>query len=189
MDATAAVGKAGVVLQVRILVLFICFCSRTPNWSIHSPLCFGAHADCSQLYCVANEIAAPAEAEPKEEAEMSVVAASVALLAVTVVTAVCADYCAHFSYMAYRRQSDFFYSFPCLCGPVVASIEEFAVRYHVPKPFIGLILLPIVANAAEHVTSVWMAMKNQMELTITICVGSSIVRCSCIIVVYQKPPY
>lgn len=31
------------------------------------------------------------------------------------------------------------------------------------------------ANAAEHVTSVWMAMKNQMELTISICVGSSIV--------------
>ena len=77
---------------------------------------------------------------------------------------------------------------------VVASIEEFAERYHIPKPFIGLILLPIVvcpfysflkncshlticlqANAAEHVTSVWMAMKNQMELTITISVGSSIV--------------
>lgn len=77
---------------------------------------------------------------------------------------------------------------------VVASIEETASRYHIPKPFIGLILLPIVvcilrlsvatseilteiqqANAAEHVTSVWMAMKNKMELTIGICVGSSIV--------------
>jgi Ca2+/H+ antiporter len=31
------------------------------------------------------------------------------------------------------------------------------------------------ANAAEHVTSVWMAMKDKMELTIGICVGSSIV--------------
>lgn len=68
---------------------------------------------------------------------------------------------------------------------VVASIEETAERYHIPKAFIGLILLPIVANAAEHVTSVWMAMKDKMELTITICVGSSIVRfvlsciCSC----------
>ena len=61
---------------------------------------------------------------------------------------------------------------------VVASIEETAERYHIPKPFIGLILLPIVANAAEHVTSVWMAMKNKMELTIGICVGSSIVRFS-----------
>jgi Ca2+:H+ antiporter len=30
------------------------------------------------------------------------------------------------------------------------------------------------ANAAEHVTSIWMALKNKMELTIGICVGSSI---------------
>ena len=30
---------------------------------------------------------------------------------------------------------------------VVASIEEFAERYHVPKAFIGLILLPIVVRA------------------------------------------
>lgn len=35
------------------------------------------------------------------------------------------------------------------------------------------------ANAAEHVTSIWMALKNKMELTIGICVGSSIVRRSC----------
>ncbi|KIM48760.1 hypothetical protein M413DRAFT_85225 [Hebeloma cylindrosporum] len=89
-----------------------------------------------------------AEVEP-EPPKMSVISASISLLCVTVVTAFCADY-------------------------LVASIEEFAERYSVPKPFIGLILLPIVANAAEHVTSVWMAMKNQMELTITICVGSSI---------------
>lgn len=32
------------------------------------------------------------------------------------------------------------------------------------------------ANAAEHVTSVWMAMKGKLELTIGISVGSSIVR-------------
>ena len=58
---------------------------------------------------------------------------------------------------------------------VVASIEETANRYHIPKTFIGIILLPLVANAAEHVTSIWMAVKNKTELTIGICVGSSIV--------------
>ncbi|KDQ61154.1 hypothetical protein JAAARDRAFT_55858 [Jaapia argillacea MUCL 33604] len=84
-----------------------------------------------------------------EEQKMSVVAAGSALLLVTVITSFCADY-------------------------LVASIDETAQRYHVPKPFIGLILLPIVANAAEHVTSVWMAMKGKMELTIGVCVGSSI---------------
>lgn len=40
--------------------------------------------------------------------------------------------------------------------------------------FIGLILLPLVGNAAEHVTSVWMAYKGKMDLTIGVAVGSSI---------------
>lgn len=90
-----------------------------------------------------------AEEPEVETPRMNVPAAAIGLLAVTVVTSFCADY-------------------------LVASIEETANRYGIPKPFIGLILLPIVANAAEHVTSVWMAMKNKMELTIGICVGSSI---------------
>ncbi|KAI0748486.1 calcium/proton exchanger [Daedaleopsis nitida] len=89
------------------------------------------------------------EEEEAETPQMSPWAAGSALLVVTLFTSFCADY-------------------------LVASIEETAERYHIPKPFIGLILLPIVANAAEHVTSVWMAMKNKMELTIGICVGSSI---------------
>ncbi|GBE81741.1 calcium/proton exchanger [Sparassis latifolia] len=92
---------------------------------------------------------AHAEDEEGERSKMSVPAAASALLLVTVVTSFCADY-------------------------LVASIEETARRYSIPKPFIGLILLPIVSNAAEHVTSVWMALKNKMELTIGICVGSSI---------------
>lgn len=87
--------------------------------------------------------------EEAEVANMSILAAATSLLIVTVITAVCADY-------------------------LVSSIEETAERYHIPKPFIGLILLPIVANAAEHVTSVWMAQKDRMELAIGICVGSSI---------------
>ncbi|KAG2020116.1 calcium ion transporter [Coprinopsis cinerea AmutBmut pab1-1] len=87
--------------------------------------------------------------EGDEPPTMNVAAAAFALLGVTVVTSFCADY-------------------------LVASIEETAERYHISKTFIGLILLPIVANAAEHVTSIWMAMKNKMELAITICVGSSI---------------
>ncbi|THH29576.1 hypothetical protein EUX98_g4609 [Antrodiella citrinella] len=89
------------------------------------------------------------EDEEPEQAEMNTVSAGFALLLVTVVTSFCADY-------------------------LVASIEETADRYNIPKAFIGLILLPIVANAAEHVTSVWMALKGKMELTIGICVGSSI---------------
>ncbi|KAF8478517.1 calcium/proton exchanger [Russula ochroleuca] len=87
--------------------------------------------------------------EEEETPRMSVVAAGSTLLIVTIATSLVADY-------------------------LVASIEETATRFNIPKAFIGLILLPIVANAAEHVTSVWMAMKDKMELTIGICVGSSI---------------
>lgn len=90
------------------------------------------------------------------EPRMGTAAAGIALLSVTVVIAFCAEY-------------------------LVSSIEETAERYSIPKAFIGVVLLPIVGNAAEHVTSVWMAMKNKYELTITICVGSSI-QIACLVV-------
>jgi Ca2+:H+ antiporter len=44
----------------------------------------------------------------------------------------------------------------------------------ISEAFIGLILLPIVGNAAEHVTAVTVAMKNKMDLAIGVALGSSI---------------
>lgn len=44
----------------------------------------------------------------------------------------------------------------------------------VSEAFIGLILLPIVGNAAEHTTAVTVAMKNKMDLAIGVALGSSI---------------
>lgn len=44
----------------------------------------------------------------------------------------------------------------------------------VSETFIGLIILPIVGNAAEHVTAVTVATKNKMDLAIGVAVGSSI---------------
>jgi len=44
----------------------------------------------------------------------------------------------------------------------------------VSQAFIGLIILPIVGNAAEHVTAVTVAAKNKMDLAIGVAVGSSI---------------
>ncbi|KAG8908530.1 hypothetical protein FRB99_005890 [Tulasnella sp. 403] len=94
-------------------------------------------------------IGQPSVPEEPEEAQMSMVSATVSLLAVTIVTSFCADY-------------------------LVASIEETAAKYSIPKPFIGVILLPLVSNAAEHVTAVWMSAKGKAELAIGIAVGSSI---------------
>ena len=41
------------------------------------------------------------------------------------------------------------------------------------KTFVGLILLPIVGNAAEHATAVTVAIKDKMDLAIGVAVGSS----------------
>ena len=43
----------------------------------------------------------------------------------------------------------------------------------VSRTFVGLILLPIVGNAAEHATAVTVAIKDKMDLSIGVAVGSS----------------
>ncbi|KAF7557209.1 hypothetical protein G7046_g6091 [Stylonectria norvegica] len=57
---------------------------------------------------------------------------------------------------------------------LVGSIQEVVETSSVGEIFIGLIILPIVGNAAEHVTAVTVAMKNKMDLAIGVAVGSSI---------------
>ncbi|KAK1992826.1 calcium/proton exchanger [Colletotrichum falcatum] len=57
---------------------------------------------------------------------------------------------------------------------LVGSINEVVETSPLGEIFIGLIILPIVGNAAEHVTAVTVAMKNKMDLAIGVAVGSSI---------------
>lgn len=57
---------------------------------------------------------------------------------------------------------------------MVASINGLVATSSVGEVFIGLIILPIVGNAAEHVTAITVAMKNKMDLAIGVAVGSSI---------------
>ena len=84
-----------------------------------------------------------------EEAQiLSPWAAGVALIVITVAVAVCAEY-------------------------LVDSIDAIVQTAHISKTFIGLILLPIVGNAAEHVTGVVVAWKNKMDLAIGVAIGSS----------------
>ncbi|WFC99007.1 hypothetical protein MYAM1_001742 [Malassezia yamatoensis] len=91
------------------------------------------------------------EEEPEEE-HMSPYGAIAGLLLVTVITSFNADY-------------------------LVGAIDDVANKYNISKVFIGIILLPIVGNAAEHVTSVWMAAKDKMEIALGVAVGSSIQIC------------
>ena len=58
---------------------------------------------------------------------------------------------------------------------LVDSIDGLASGGGVSKEFIGLILLPLVGNAAEHVTAVTVSVKDKLMLSISVAVGSSIV--------------
>lgn len=56
---------------------------------------------------------------------------------------------------------------------LVYSVESAATEYHLPYLFIGVILLPLFGNAAEHFTAVSVAAKNKMDLSFAIAMGSS----------------
>lgn len=82
------------------------------------------------------------DAEDEEEAEessMSAWSAAAILIVTTIVISFCADY-------------------------LVDAIDPIVETGAVSKNFIGLILIPIVGNAAEHVTACVVAIKNKMDL-------------------------
>ena len=47
---------------------------------------------------------------------------------------------------------------------LVGSIDDFCESSGVSRTFVGLIILPIVGNAVEHITAVTVAMKDKMDL-------------------------
>jgi len=57
---------------------------------------------------------------------------------------------------------------------LVGSVEEAANALGMTKIFVGVIVVAIIGNAAEHSTAVLMALKDKMDLSVTIAVGSSI---------------
>ena len=56
---------------------------------------------------------------------------------------------------------------------LVHSVESAAEDVGLPHLFIGIILLPLFGNAAEHFTAVTVAGKNKMDLSFAISMGSS----------------
>lgn len=103
-----------------------------------------------QLRTHANLFDAESQAAEDEEEEPSMGpwAAAAVLVLVTVAVSVCADY-------------------------LVDSIDSIVESAHISKTFVGLILLPIVGNAAEHVTAVVVAVKDKMDLAMGVAIGSS----------------
>lgn len=90
-----------------------------------------------------------AEGEDPEDPTLGPIAAAAVLVVVTILVAICADY-------------------------LVGSIDDIVESANISKAFIGLILIPIVGNAAEHVTAVVVALRNKMDLAMGVAIGSSI---------------
>jgi Ca2+:H+ antiporter len=88
-------------------------------------------------------------AEEADEPPMSQTASLILLLASTGLVALCAEF-------------------------LVGSIQHLVQNSPLSEAFIGLIILPIVGNAAEHVTAVTVAAKNKVDLALGVSLGSSI---------------
>jgi Ca2+:H+ antiporter len=56
----------------------------------------------------------------------------------------------------------------------VATVEPMADSAGLHKTFVGIILVPIIGNAAEHSSAIIMAVKNKMNAAIEIALGSSL---------------
>lgn len=86
--------------------------------------------------------------EDQEEPKISPLTAAALLVIITITVSVCADY-------------------------LVDAIEPIVETTSISKTFIGLILIPIVGNAAEHATAIVVAVKDKMDLAMGVAIGSS----------------
>jgi Ca2+:H+ antiporter len=57
---------------------------------------------------------------------------------------------------------------------LVNTLEEATHKLGLTTLFTGVILLPIIGNAAEHATAVRVALKDKMDLAVSVTVGSSL---------------
>jgi Ca2+:H+ antiporter len=57
---------------------------------------------------------------------------------------------------------------------LVGSVEHVVLQVGITEFFLGIIIIPIIGNVAEHTVAVQVALKNQMELSLAISVGSSL---------------
>jgi Ca2+:H+ antiporter len=57
---------------------------------------------------------------------------------------------------------------------LVGTIESARTTFGVTEVFVGVIVVAIVGNAAEHSTAIIMALKNKMDLSVGIAIGSSL---------------
>lgn len=88
------------------------------------------------------------EPEEPEEPQLHIAVAWATLAGATAIIGICAEF-------------------------MVGGISSITATGKISVEFVGLVLLPIVGNAAEHATAVTVACKDKMDLAIGVAVGSS----------------
>jgi len=88
------------------------------------------------------------EGGEEDEPDLSPVTAAVLLGVATVVTSFATDF-------------------------LIDALKGTLDSWKVSKEFVGIILLPIIGNAAEHYTAITVAMRNKMDLSLGVAAGSS----------------
>mmetsp|Transcript_5040 Transcript_5040/g.10166 ORF Transcript_5040/g.10166 Transcript_5040/m.10166 type:complete len:421 (-) Transcript_5040:189-1451(-) len=88
------------------------------------------------------------EGEEEDPPDLSAPSAALLLGVATVVTSFATDY-------------------------LIDALKGTVASWKVSKEFVGIILLPIIGNAAEHYTAITVAMRNKMDLSLGVAAGSS----------------
>jgi Ca2+:H+ antiporter len=57
---------------------------------------------------------------------------------------------------------------------LVSSVEPVTKQLGFSEFFVGIIIIPLIGNVAEHLVAVQVALKNQMDLSLSIALGSSL---------------
>lgn len=86
--------------------------------------------------------------EEEEQPDLSPVSASILLFIATVTTSFATDF-------------------------LIDAIKGTVDSWNVSREFVGIIMLPIIGNAAEHYTAITVAMRNKMDLALGVAAGSS----------------
>lgn len=56
---------------------------------------------------------------------------------------------------------------------LVSTVEQTVTQFGLPEIFIGIIIIPILGNVAEHASAMLMAVNNKIDISMEIAVGSS----------------
>ena len=56
---------------------------------------------------------------------------------------------------------------------LVQTVEDATSKNHISRVFVATVVIPIIGNATEHASAILFAMKNNLDLSVSIAIGSS----------------